>query len=152
MLRAAILRIGGTMRGDAVLFTNPDGRPRKEGGWTWFGVAVRGNHRKHGKVLAGVYTYTEGANLGSFVEAYDARDALVASVEFSPPDLSPDSLEVVLCAFVADHARRHGPGAAAAVLPSSRLLKGGGPSSDPHAKSGGGSSRCIARRAEQAGR
>lgn len=110
-LRNIIIRLGGKPRGQDVWFSTPNGCYRTRNGWTWFGVAVPGRIEPFGHVHVGIYNYTKvppNEQPGTFLELYrdSDEDNAVKSVLFNPPNLTNESLEAALAAFVEELRRQ----------------------------------------------
>lgn len=106
-LKAAILRLGGTTRGDTVWFSSPDGNPSTEGKWAWHSFGIPGQLPGIGPVFCGLSTYTAGPPgelIGTFLELYpDGKKVPLACVEFHPGNYSSTSLNPILDTFAANY-------------------------------------------------
>jgi hypothetical protein len=114
-LRTVLERLGGESKPtDSVWFSSPDGEPGTRGGWSWFGVAVRGEIADVGRVYVGIYTYVDAPKgheheKQSKLELYrlENHDEPLASMIFTPVDLTHASLVLALEEFI-EAVRRSG--------------------------------------------
>lgn len=114
-LRTVLERLGGeSKQSDPVWFSSPDGEPGTRGGWSWFGVAVRGEIPGVGRVYVGIYTYVDAPKgheheKQTKLELYRLENDAepLASMIFTPADLTHASLVLTLEEFL-ETVRRSG--------------------------------------------